>query len=509
MRTLFLLMFIFPTLFGCLQQDQNLVIDIGDGTASIEKVNLFDGISAVENVLDTTAIVRWAYSSVIHSYIIYEASDINNLVVLGVADNSSSAFKVTNLQPNSSYTFLVRAIFSSTLSVLAEDNNTNTIQVTTAAAPNIPQAVTLVSPTYSYGTEDSPVVRVYGTKAGDIVKVYSDSSCTVELSTTVAASNTTYTDVQIFNLPLGEYTFYANLSNGTFLSDCSEYAAKYEVSKCPYNYLLVGANSAVNQNSLFCVSKYEMKCSDQEGTACLNSEQPVAAPDKKPWVNISLNDAKIACQSLGANYKLITNSEWMAVAREIESNVFNWKDAKIPNFDNLSPSYNPNAIINRGHSNNYPSTALAASNDDNEACYGLINVNSNDCNGVTWHINKRTHNMVDEKMIWDIAGNVWEWVDLVSSDKPNDNLTWLDLKDVTPTVGIPANYFMPNEPQLTAQKNSIGIYLGASNSYASGARRGGNKDHGIGAGIYTLVMRESPSEFSQEIGFRCTYTVNP
>lgn len=514
MRSLLLLLLVFPTFYGCLQQDQDFVLDISDGTMTIKEIQLFDGAEEVYDVTDTTATVEWKNSNIIHSYIIYEASDLDNLKVLGIADSSNAVFKITKLEPNTDYKIIVRAIFSSAVSSLIEDTNENILEFTTGEAPDVPSAVSLMSPSESYGTDNRPVIRVFGTKPDDIVRIYLDDGCSEFLEETIASQTTTYTEVQLYDLELGEYAFYATLGNSQTESGCSEFSAKYEVSACPFNYVQVEENNAVGTTYNFCVAKYEMKCSDSEGVNCPEGDTPLSKPDGKPWVNVSMSKAKAACESLGPQYKLIRNKEWMAMAREAENNVFNWTDFKKVNLNQSSPSYNPKASLNRGHSNNMPSEYLAAADNDNEACFGLTDIDESKCSALIWHINKRTHNLNADRIIWDIAGNVWEWVDFESDKKPSADWSWKELEDVVfinngpgdpSNTDIQDNGLLPSISGLNAQEHGIGVYYSSANSYKSTMRRGGNKDHGIGAGVYSAVLRESIGEASPDVGFRCVY----
>jgi hypothetical protein len=75
-------------------------------------------------------------------------------------------------------------------------------------------------------------------------------------------------------------------------------------------------------------------------------------------VNINHADAKTACAALGGQYHLITNAEWMTIARSIEATATNWSTGTINS-----------GAINRGHTDGTPANTLAASTDD-DACNG-------------------------------------------------------------------------------------------------------------------------------------------
>ena len=54
------------------------------------------------------------------------------------------------------------------------------------------------------------------------------------------------------------------------------------------------------------------------------SKIPVSIPNKFPIADIIHTAAIAACQSMGAGYHLITNNEWMTIARNIEQQGDNW-----------------------------------------------------------------------------------------------------------------------------------------------------------------------------------------
>ena len=114
-----------------------------------------------------------------------------------------------------------------------------------------------------------------------------------------------------------------------------------------------------------------------------------------PWASINRADAVAACGASGL--ELLTNNHWQTIARNIESVKENWANNTIGDAGGL----------NRGHSDNgTPNNALAAGN-GSDPCVGT----SNDCSA--WTDQKRTHtisNRGNNEVIWDIAGNVWEWM---------------------------------------------------------------------------------------------------
>jgi hypothetical protein len=508
MRKFIQLMLMLSTFYSCIQHEQDFVIDKGDGSVTTESIVLFEGAEYIEQITDSTANIYWANTSLAESYIVYDVTDENNPIIVGIAAAPTTVHVASGLIPSTTYRFKVRAVFKA--SVLDnQDTNENYVEFTTNDKPEAAIALSLVYPSYDNGLEDNPIIRVYGTKSGDSVNMYTDDQCTSALYTAVAPSGS-YTDIQLFGLALGQYTFYASISNLQGAeSACSAYTSTYEVSNCPNNYVKISANALVGTTADFCIAKFEMKCSDSEGVGCDATEPALSKAENRPWRNVTHAESVAACSALGSQYHLISNEEWMTTAREIEANPFNWTDFEVVNFDvGDTENYNPSSSLNRGHSNNQPSEYLAASIDDNDSCSGITDTSITTCNSLSWHINKRTHNTSADDIIWDFAGNSWEWVNYVIDDnKPNPDWTWYDLNSIASTIQVPDEVIKSSEQQLTAQINGVGTYYSSANGISVAMRRGGNKDHGIGAGIYSTVLRDGIAESSPDIGFRCAYTI--
>ena len=156
---------------------------------------------------------------------------------------------------------------------------------------------------------------------------------------------------------------------------------------CPHNYVSLPPNFPYTTKRL-CVAKYEMK---QVGSTVVSQ-----APNS-PYTRVSRNNAVTQCQSLGAGYDLITNDEWQAVARNIELVPGNWGGGFIGSAQGLSIGVTA-------------SVSQVASVNDNEPCIGVTLSNGETCDSKSWHINRRTFTLSNGEVIWDMAGNVWEWV---------------------------------------------------------------------------------------------------
>ena len=156
---------------------------------------------------------------------------------------------------------------------------------------------------------------------------------------------------------------------------------------CPDNYVLVPSLRGYTIDP-FCVSKYEMRNVSSVATATAVGN---------PWRALTRNTAKTKCSDLGSGYSLMTNDEWQTVARNIELVPGSWGGGTVGSAQGLS-------IGNSG------SAIQPASVDDNEACSGITLGASDTCDSRTWHANRRTFTLSNQQVIWDVAGNVWEWM---------------------------------------------------------------------------------------------------
>lgn len=155
---------------------------------------------------------------------------------------------------------------------------------------------------------------------------------------------------------------------------------------CPANYVAVPPRVGYTDKA-FCAMKYEAK--DVSGKAT----SQVAGT---PWVTISPTDALAKCQALGTDYDLITNDQWQTIGRNAEDVAVNWSSRTIGHAGGM----------NIGHSDGTPGNTLAASADDNSGCEGTGQA----CSTSLWDAQRRTHMLSNDRIIWDMGGNVTEYV---------------------------------------------------------------------------------------------------
>lgn len=344
-------------------------------------------------------------------------------------------------------------------------------------------------------------------------------------------------------------------------------ATPVPAQSCPEGYVKV-PGSGLYKTEDFCVMKYDAKCaatdnptvglrpSNQDscsglsvsggyagvyknnGKSCActgsNNREVVSTSSGYPITYIAMSDstsnnAKDYCQAGGGH--LITNNEWMTIARNVEQIEANWcsRNGTACGF----PPGTKGKILAAGHGDTVNEASASAGGSgalvaasDNRPCYGTTSDGSNTCGGKSSQ--KRTLQLSNGNILWDFAGNVWQWVDaqvarkdepesknggvvdhgwLRSDFAPGSDPSVLTDNGTGPILGYDS--FRPSNPTWNANNGVGRIYHYSDPSDTSNALyafiRGGNWRHLDDDGAFTVHM--SPQEDKEnidDVGFRCS-----
>jgi hypothetical protein len=275
------------------------------------------------------------------------------------------------------------------------------------------------------------------------------------------------------------------------------------VATCPSGYKHVPANAALGVSYNFCVMATEAK--DNVG---IPGSGPLLLLDA-PWVSINSSSAYNACRTIQEPAAsgtfpayLISNAEWMTIARNIENVDANWSNDAVHEVGAGS--------MYRGHSDSAPSIALGIS--DSSDFFSNTGNNLGEAMG-SGEEQKRTLFLNNDEMIGDFSGNVMEWVDwdhtqsgLTAGPKGASGCTagaFVELVDVTISAECPLvpQDFLPSNTSFNST-DGMGKIIGSSNKTGE-ARRGGDYSSGAIAGIYSLNLDATTGYAGVDTGFRC------
>jgi len=246
--------------------------------------------------------------------------------------------------------------------------------------------------------------------------------------------------------------------------------------------------------------KYEAK---QVGT----STTPISTAAGLPWVNISQTTAianapntKNPDGTTCTSCHLITEAEWMTIAQNVLSVNSNW--------DNGSGTHVVGTgYIYSGHNDNVPANALEADPNDANGYAGTGNVSPSN--------QKRTLTLTNGEVIWDMAGNVYDWTTGTIGANLQPGLSgevayaWKEwnngslLQNGLPTNSMPASTGIAGAGGWSSAKGIGQLYSNYGETTAHAFLRGGAWGNSSNAGVLSLALYNSASTATNPlVGFR-------
>ncbi len=215
-----------------------------------------------------------------------------------------------------------------------------------------------------------------------------------------------------------------------------------------------------------------------------NGGVPKSTGSNLPWVNINQINAKAVSEAAG--YHLITNWEWMAIARDIEQVPENWTGGAVGS-----------GMIKRGN----VGITDAGSYNGADPETGILN-------------DKAKLKLSNGEEIYHFSGNVWEWLDRVIPTQEGivgKSGAW---NEINGSTGDFINWTTSTNPYLLytevgpvnqnlTSTHGIGKIAKYDHTDDRAFLRGGRWTNGANAGVFALYLDYSPSYSSTNIGFRC------
>ncbi len=310
-----------------------------------------------------------------------------------------------------------------------------------------------------------------------------------------SSSGTSYTAYQMSNTPGAQVFCLSAVNNGVsykITNDSTPVAGgcsgvMSNGTTCPTGFIVV-PGSATYGTSEFCVMKYEAKQS--------SATVPISQASGTPWVNIDQTDAINYSQNVAGctGCHLMTEAEWLTIAQNVMSVSSNWSGGAVGS-----------GYIYSGHNDGSPAGLLAADTNDANGYSGTGNSSPSN--------QRRTLTLTNGEVIWDFAGNAWEWTNgtisggLQPGFSSDSSYSWKDWNSGSLILSGLSSSSLPSVASSAASgwntAQGIGqLFSNKSESSTHAFLRGGSFEDGVSAGIFTLDLFDPSSTTYMGIGFR-------
>lgn len=324
--------------------------------------------------------------------------------------------------------------------------------------------------------------------------IYPDTiNCSIADSTTnkcLKSSDSSAYNYQVNNAA-NPQEFSLNLTRGDLTYSVTNNSTPVAIAPfvCPDGFIPVPGSSTYGTSD-FCVMKYEAK---RVGT----STTPISTAAGIPWAGVT----QLAAIANSPNVEgctgchLITEAEWMTLAQNVLNVSSNWSTGVVGS-----------GYIYSGHNDNNPGSALAASPDDDIGYFET---------GQTTGNQRRTLTLSNGEVIWDIAGNAWDWTSgtvISPARQPGIDGAGATFREWTTITNANTLTIDPSPistgilgADLWTSANGIGKVYGDSDvTVLRGTIRGAHWGYGISAGVLSVDYYYAPSASNTATGFRVT-----
>lgn len=266
----------------------------------------------------------------------------------------------------------------------------------------------------------------------------------------------------------------------TYTLGASTTKATWSLLSCPTGYIPVAANG-LHTTKDFCVMKYEARN---------NSGNAVSQEGVTVWANITPLSAFNECSTVAeaatyaadGSFALISNDEWMTLARDTEIQPENWPSGMVAQ-----------GCFKSGNSAAPTACSYNGSNPESGASRNSL-ANLKLSNG---------------QEIWDLAGNVWEFVDWRTDDSvlTASGATCLTAGRFFTDPYDCGGLFNVARDLAPLFSQSIAQWVPPGSATVI-AKRGGHHDIGSTANPFTVYINRTPSTGGTTDGFRCVFRPN-